>query len=56
MLASPCWLVERERGKGRVKIHSPFHSCTKVPEWNTLYWVVERERGGGNGRKKVTLW
>jgi hypothetical protein len=40
-------LVERERGKEREKIHTPFHLCTRAPEWNSLWWLVKSERGKG---------
>jgi hypothetical protein len=46
--------MERERGKGREKIHSPLYSCIRAPEWNFLCWVVESELEGKE-RRKVAL-
>jgi hypothetical protein len=39
-----CWLVEREIGKGKGKIHLPFFLCMRSPEWNSLCWLVKRWR------------
>jgi hypothetical protein len=50
MLASLCWLVEREREKGEREnpfTPSPLHE-------GFLCWLVERERR--KGRRKVALW
>jgi hypothetical protein len=47
-------IVGRERGKGRRKIHSPFHLCMRIPEWHSLCWLVESERGEKE-RRKVAL-
>jgi hypothetical protein len=43
ILASPIWLVDRER-KGRGRIHLPLHPCMMTHEWNSLCWLVESER------------
>jgi hypothetical protein len=47
-------VVERETGKGRGKIHSPLHPCTRGPEWSSLCWLVESEREEKE-RRKVAL-
>jgi hypothetical protein len=47
--------VEREREKGRGKVHSPLHPCTMTPKWNSLCWLVESE-GEEKERRKVVLF
>jgi hypothetical protein len=48
-------LLERERRKGREKIHLPLHSCIRTSDWNSLCWLVESEREE-KGKKKAALW
>jgi hypothetical protein len=47
--------VERERGKGRGKIHSPLQPCMRAPDWNVLCWLVESEREEKE-RRKLPFW
>jgi hypothetical protein len=36
--------MEREKGKGKGKVHSPLHLYMTDTEWNSLCWLVESER------------
>jgi hypothetical protein len=46
---------EKKEQEGKGKINSPFHPCTRTPEWNSLCWLLERKREEKE-RRKIALF